>query len=66
MSDQWTHLDVDEIVGESQKAFEVRIGKNRYWIPMSQISDYEDYSLWDKNCVMSVKTWFCEKENING
>lgn len=64
----WTHLDIDEIPMERPKALCVRIKGEREnrWIPKSVIADAENYDEGDENVQISVKDWFCEKENIRG
>lgn len=69
----FTHIDYLEIVAESDKdrgAFLVRFKRLRSgiieeaWIPYSMISDHEDYNRGDRNGTISVRTWWCAKENI--
>lgn len=65
MSDsEYTHIDVDEIKAETQKAFLIRVGKLTYWVPFSQIADYEDYNAGDEDVTMSIKTWLCEEKGL--
>ena len=62
---RWVHLDVDEVLRETEKAFLIRLESGEeHWIPKSQISDVDDYNVGDRNATVSVSSWFCEKEGI--
>lgn len=60
----WVHLDFDEILKETEKAFLVRIEGEDFWIPFSQISDYEDYCVGDQDGVMSVSEWLAREKGL--
>ena len=63
--DRWVHLDVVKVVRETQKAFLLRLESGEeYWIPFSQISDADDYSEGDENCVISVTEWIANEKGI--
>lgn len=66
MPRSWVHLDVEEILRETDKAFLVVLEKyeGEFWIPFSQISDYTDYNTGDKNCTMSVSEWFANEKGF--
>ncbi len=60
----YVHLEVDEIMAETEKAFRVRIGDEEYWLPFSQIADSDDYQAGDKNCTMSVTEWIAKEKGL--
>lgn len=61
----WIHLDVEEIVRETPKAFLLRIADGEeLWVPKSVVQDANDYSEGDCDCCVSVSEWFCEKEGL--
>ena len=40
MSDAEISIDFDEVIGESEKAFKVKIGDQEHWMPKSQVRLY--------------------------
>lgn len=62
----WVHLDFNKIVAETDKALLVDLvdADADIWIPLSQISDSDDYREGDKNGTISVSRWFAEKEGL--
>ena len=60
----WVHLDVDEIVSETDNAFLLLISYEEIWIPKSQISNPNDYSKGDKNCTISITNWIAKQKGI--
>lgn len=67
---EWVHLNVDEILVETEKAFKVQLestsdgpGK-RIWLPKSVIADPNDYNEGDRDCTISVEDWFADKEGL--
>lgn len=69
----WTHLDVKEIKGETEKAFKLNLKPTKefpagrlVWVPKSVMSDPDNYDAGDKNCTISVEDWFAEKEKLEG
>lgn len=69
-SSGYVHLDIDEILRETDKAFLVVYGtdfgeRTETWIPKSQIADVDDYEVGDRNLTLSVSQWFAEKEGLD-
>lgn len=62
----YVHLDVDEVVKETEKALLLRIGDEELWVPLSQIADAADYSAGDADCTVSVTKWFADKNGLEG
>lgn len=62
----YVHLDVEEIVRDTDKAFLVRIEAGEVWIPKSQIADADDYEAGDTDLTLSVTKWFADKEGLEG
>lgn len=60
----WIHIDVDEIVRETEKAFLLRIDDEEVWIPKSQISNPEDYAEGDTNCTVSITDWIANQKGL--
>lgn len=61
----WVHLEVDEIVKETEKAFLLRIdGEDDYWCPKSQICDPENYEEGMTDCTVSVTEWWANQEGL--
>ena len=62
----WTHIDVAEILRETDDAFLLRLKKDKedYWVPRSVIADPGNYSENDTNCTVSIQDWFCEKSGL--
>lgn len=58
------HLDVEEIVAETDLALLCRIDGEDYWIPKSQVADADDYSQGDSDLTLSVTQWFADKEGL--
>lgn len=72
-SSGWTHLDVKEIKGETEKAFKLHLKPQEkgevgdiIWVPKSVINDPNDYEVGDKDCTISVEDWWAEKEELEG
>lgn len=61
----WVHIDVAEILRETDKAFKVRLESGEeYWLPKSQISDADDYNEGDVNATMSITQWIADQNEI--
>lgn len=62
----YVHLDVEEIVKETEKAFLLLLSNgSKHWVPMSVCADSDNYSEGDRNCTVSVRRWFAEKEGLS-
>ena len=60
----WVHLEVEEILKETPKAFYLFIDGEGYWIPKSQIADPENYSEGDVNATVSVTEWIADEKGL--
>ena len=60
----WFHLDVEEILAETDNAFLCETEDAEIWIPKSQIKDAGDYEDGDENVTISVTEWFVKKEGL--
>ncbi len=61
----WVHLDVSEVLHETDKALCVRLEDGEeIWLPKSQISDPENYAAGDQNCTISVSQWIAEQKGL--
>jgi hypothetical protein len=64
MAGNWVHLDVEEVVAESENAFLLRIDGEEVWIPKSQIADADSYSRGDVDATVSISAWIAEKKGL--
>jgi len=66
-SSEWCHFDVTEIEATSKKAIRMILKSNGrgYWVPRKLVSDGDDFDKGDKDCTVSVKRFFCEKEGFD-
>jgi hypothetical protein len=67
----YVHLECEEIVAETDKAFLCRLGEGEdqfeQWVPKSQIADGGDnLSKGDKSVTVSVTEWWAEKNGFEG
>lgn len=60
----YVHIEVDEIIRETDKAFLFLIGDDEIWIPKSQVSDADDYEMGDKNCSISVTEFIANEKGL--
>lgn len=58
------HLEVDEILRETDKAFLVYLDGEETWIPKSVIADADDYEVGDSEVTLSIAEWFASKEGL--
>lgn len=66
MSDSWVHLDVAQVLKRTDAALLLRLTDGEeHWIPLSQISDEEDYDEGDVNCTVSVSRWIADKRGLS-
>lgn len=61
----WVHLDFEEIVRETDAALLVRFAGGEEWIPLSQVADPDDYSVGDRDGVISVTQWIAEQKGLS-
>ena len=62
---EYVHLDFKTIHKETDKALLVELeDERRFWIPLSQIADSDDYREGDTDGTISVTTWFAHKEGL--
>ena len=65
MADEWVHLDVEEILRETDKAFLVRLEDGREeWLPFSQIADPDEYQVGDRDCTVSITEWVARQKGL--
>lgn len=61
----WVHLDVDEIVRETDAAFLVRLDDGEeVWLPKSQISSPETLAEGDCDVTVSVTEWIAKEKGL--
>lgn len=62
----WVHLDVEEVLRESDKALLVRLEDGREeWLPFSQISEPDDYKVGDRNVTISITSWLANQKGLD-
>ena len=59
--DQWTELDVDKVVAETDLAILVKMDGNDIWLPKSQLDDWPDVG--DSGTII-IKTWLAEEKEL--
>jgi hypothetical protein len=66
MSRGWVHLEVEEILKETDNAFLLilRDWEGEFWIPKSQVSDSGDYEEGDVDCTISVTEWIANEKGL--
>jgi hypothetical protein len=61
----WVHLDVAEILIETEKAFRVRLEDgSEHWLPKSHVNDASDYEQGDENCSISITEWLASQKGL--
>lgn len=61
----WVHVDVDEILKETEKAFKCRLASgHEEWLPKSQMSNPEDYNEGDRDAVISITSWLASQKEL--
>lgn len=60
-SSNYVHLDVEEIIWETDEAFLCKVDDEDHWIPKSQIADSNDYKAGMVNCTISITQWMANK-----
>jgi hypothetical protein len=50
----WVHIDVEEIIKETDGAFLILVDGCQIWLPKSTVADAGDYSEGDCDCGMSI------------
>jgi len=61
----WVHLDVEEIVAETDAAFLLLLEDGEeVWIPLSQIDQPELYEKGDQDVTISVTQWIAEQKDL--
>ena len=60
----YVHIEVEQITGETDKAFFVRYEGQDICLPKSQIIDVEDLAVGDINVTVSITSWLAEQKGI--
>ena len=61
----YVHLDVDEVIKETDKAFLVALKDGEeLWLPKSQLADPDDYAVGDTDCTISVTQWLAKEKDL--
>lgn len=62
---RWIHLDNVTVKKVTDKAMLLVLDdEEEHWIPISQISDPEDYEEGDEDCSISISEWIAEQKGI--
>lgn len=61
----YVHIEVDEVVRETEKAFLVRIEDEEIWLPRSQVADDADYAEGDVDCTISVTEFIAKEKGLS-
>lgn len=60
----YVHVEVDEVLKETEAAFLVLIDDDQHWLPKSQIADANDYAVGDTNLTMSISEWLARQKGL--
>ena len=61
----YVHLDVEEIVRETEAAFLLRLESGEeVWMPKSQIADWNELLEGDQNCTVSVTEFIAREKGL--
>jgi len=61
----YVHIDVERIVRETDKAFQVLLeGGELVWLPKSQIADADAYEVGDEDASMSITEYIAREKGI--
>ena len=61
----YVHLDVDEILKETAKAFLVLLPDGEeVWLPFSQVADHEAYAVGDTGVTISITEWLAREKGL--
>jgi len=60
----WVHIEVEEIVCETDKAFLCRVDGEEHWFPKSQVSNPEDYEEGDADVTLSITEWIANEKGL--
>lgn len=68
MPRSWVHLNVEEVLKETESAFLLVLEdwEGEFWVPKSHVANPEDYEQGDKDCTISVTEWIANLKGING
>ena len=58
---EWTDIEVDKVVTETELAILVVIDDEEYWLPKSQLDDWPD--IGDSGTV-TIETWLAEQKEL--
>lgn len=64
----WVHLDVSLVVKRTDAALLLRLADedaSEHWIPLSQVSDADDYEEGDADCTVSVTRWIANQKGLS-
>lgn len=59
------HLEGVKVIAVAEKALLIRLKKNEYWLPKTQVADAEDYEEGDEDCGMSITDWIANEKGIS-
>lgn len=58
----YLEIEVKKIIAATQKAFLCRLDDDEeYWIPFSQIRDYDEFEPGDTECVLHITEWINDR-----
>lgn len=60
----YVHIEVDEILKETDNAFLVLYKETEVWLPKTQIADVRDYEEGDVDCTLSITEWLAKKIGV--
>ena len=61
---EYSKVQVDEVVAETNDAFLFDLGDCEQWVPKSQIDNPSSIAVKERSIIVEISTWFCAKESI--
>jgi hypothetical protein len=61
----WVHLEDCNVLRVTEKAAYIEWGDERYWFPLSQISDADNLDESDEGVTVSITEWIAEQKGID-
>ena len=61
---RWVHLDVTEVLRETDKALLLEVGDKEAWVPKSHIADADQYAEGDQDLTISVTEWIAREKGL--
>jgi hypothetical protein len=61
---RWVHLEDCKVLRVTAKALLIEYSDSEFWLPLSQVSEAEQYEEGDEDVTISVTEWIAQQEGI--